>query len=265
MQRWKFDPVLFCKEVVGMYQPDPESETGYNYVLDPCQEKCFVDFAKLCRLKEKKAYKAELNEREQFLVQKIGESVQSSKGVGKTGLAALIGLWFFCCYKDARVVIMGPKYDQIKKNLWPEITKWIGISVEVYGESSILNQIIERQSDKIYMKQQLKAKLGEKWVMFIMTFPKNASIEDQMAAVQGQHDDNMLFLMDECSGIPDHIFEPIESTLTSKKGPNVVFAIFNPNKSRGWAIETQTKMKSKWVTHHIDHFKSTLSSKEVEA
>ena len=46
-------------------------------------------------------------------------------------------------------------------------------------------------------------------------------------------------------------------------GPvNVVFAIFNPNKNSGWAKETQDKMKTKWITHHIDARKSTLVTDE---
>jgi len=259
---WLFDPMKYCKEVVGMYQL--QEDGSYNYALDPEQLKAFLGFTKLCQVKEKKAYKLDLTEIENELANKIGVSIQSSKGVGKTSLAALCTLWFFCCYVDARIVILGPRYEQIKKNLWPEITKWIGLSEEVYGKNSILGNIIEIRSDLMYMKHQTKAKLGKKWVIFIMTFPKNTSIEQQQAAIQGQHDDNMLFVLDESAGIPDHIFEPIESTLTSQAGPNVVFNIFNPNKSVGWAIETHGKMKSKWLTYHIDHFKSTLSPASVE-
>ncbi len=75
-----------------------------------------------------------------------------------------------------------------------------------------------------------KAGRGRRWLMYILTFPKNSSIEEQQAAVQGIHDENLLFLIDESPGVPDYIFEPIESTLTEAN--NVVFSIFNPNNNR---------------------------------
>lgn len=259
--KWLFDPVKAAKDIIGVGVPKPNSDDKVVN-LDPLQAEILEDFFELIRAKDKKARFGvdSLNEREKEIYGRIGASIQSGKGTGKTALAAITGLLFLVIFKDARVVILGPKYDQIKANLWPEISKWIGHSIAVYGETSILNQMFSVQSDCIYCNQVSNAELKKRWRMFIQTFPKNSDMEHQKASIQGNHDDNMLFLLDEASGIPDHIFEPIESTLS---GPiNLVFSIFNPNRNHGWALETQTKMRHKWVASHIDAYKSTLVSDE---
>jgi len=60
----------------------------------------------------------------------------------------------------------------------------------------------------------------------------------------------MLFLIDEAIAVPSHIFETFEHSL-NKKQNNVIFAIFNPVKSTGWAIDAHTKHSYKWMTERI--------------
>ena len=110
------------------------------------------------------------------------------------------------------------------------------------------------------MKHVMKTSLGKEWLAYILTFPKNMAKEEQQAAIQGIHGEYVLFVIDEGSGVPDYIFEPIEGTLTGKV--NIVLNIFNPNKNTGWAIETQRKMKSKWLAFQINAEKSSLVSQE---
>ena len=255
--KWIFDPLLCAEEVIGIGVKKPGSNEA-PVTLDHLQKEIIVEMWELIRAKEKKEFIGpdKINEREKELAKKIGVSVQSGKGVGKTALAAIVAILFVVCFRYARVVILGPKYDQIKANLWPEIKKWMAHSVDIYGQSSLLKQLFKDQNDLVYCTHVKEVELKDRWRIFIQTFPKNSDISTQQAAVQGNHDDYMLFLMDEASGIPDHIFEPIETTLTGTV--NLIFAIFNPNKNTGWAIETQNKMKEKWVTKHIDARKSTL-------
>ena len=260
---WIFNPLLCVKEVIGIGVQKPGSEHP-PVVLDPLQEEIIIAMWELIRAKEKANFvdMQKLSKKEKELKQKIGVSVQSGKGVGKTALASIVAILFLVCFRYARVVILGPKYAQIKANLWPEIKKWFAHSVDIYGENSLLNQLFDDQTDLIYCNQVKEVELKQRWRCFIQTFPKNSDIEAQKAAVQGNHDDYMLFLLDESSGIPDHIFETIESTLTGKGKVNLIFSIFNPNKNTGWAIETQTKMKEKWCTFQIDARNSSLVSED---
>lgn len=258
---WLLDPILFTREFLGIGVCS--CRNSKPCVLDANQKTALIKFAQLCLAKTKKyTTSLKLTSEEEEIVSKLGASIQSGKGVGKTTIAAITAIWFFVCFPMARVVILGPKYDQIKDNLWPEIGKWLNHAVKVFGEDCLANRIIEKQADKYFMKGIGGSVEKDKWVIKILTFPKNSSVEDQKAAVQGQHDDNMIFIIDEASGVPDSIFEPIESTCTSVSGANAVFAIFNPNKNNGWAIETQGKMKDKWLCLRINAENSDIVSKE---
>ena len=73
----------------------------------------------------------------------------------------------------------------------------------------------------------------------------------------GRHEDHMLFVIDEASGIPEAVFKPIEKTLTGKL--NLVFMIYNPTRNNGFAIDSQGKSREFWVTLHWD----ALSSENV--
>lgn len=190
---------------------------------------------------------------------KIGVSCQSGKGVGKTGLGAIACLWFLTVLKDSRVVLVGPKLDQIRKNLWAEISKWIMHSDNYFGGKSFLNHILEMLGLLLYVKKGKNDPTEKnKWVAYPLTFPKNTSIEQQKASIQGIHDKYLLFITDESSGIPEHIIDPIITTLT--KEVNVILALFNPNKSKGWAIETQKDPQWYWL--RINAEESSLVAKE---
>jgi len=257
---WIFDPLLFTREFLGIGICDCHTPDGLGCRLDDIQTLYLKQFCALVRVKHKRSFGKTLSEKERDIADRIGMSIQSGKGVGKTFEAAIIGLWFLVCFQDARVIIMGPGYDQIKTKLWAEISKWMGHAERVFGPNCLCNVLLEKQSDKIFCKHVGKNELGDRWVMFIQTFPKNTDIETQKATIQGNHDKFMLFLIDEASGVPDHIFEPVESTLTDPV--NLVFAIFNPNKNTGWAIETQGKMREKWVCGHINAENSSRVTKQ---
>lgn len=246
--QWILDPVLFCREVLGMYQC--KCDNGKACELDHLQTEILYDFARLtlCKMKAGLGYK--LDEEEASIQRRIGESVQAGKGVGKTAIAAIIAIWFFFCFDRAEVIVIGPKYDQIKATIWPEIAKWLSHAERLFGENCLVSQLIDSQSDKIFMKDVPKTERGKNWLIRIQTYPKNANIEDQKIAVQGNHNKYLLFIIDEASGIPDYIFESIDQTLID--AVNLVFAIYNPNKNTGWAIETQGRMKERWVTHRIN-------------
>lgn len=81
-----------------------------------------------------------------------------------------------------------------------------------------------------------------------VTINTKATPEQQGEALAGRHEDHMLIVIDEASGIPDPVFKPIEKTLTGKL--NLVFMIFNPTQNTGFAIRSQNEHASKWVCKH---------------
>jgi phage terminase large subunit len=257
----------FLTEVLGIGVCKCRQKDGSEGCrMDVGQEKILADMCTLILVKMKGELVGydKLEEIEKSIYGLRGVSVESAKGVGKTALAAIVGLLFLVCMNEARVVLLGPKYEQIKKNLWAEIAKWMGHSALVYGADNLIDKLLVKEAGKIYCKHvKSRAELGERWVMYILTFPKNADIGTQKIMVQGIHDRNVLFLLDEASAIPDHIQEAIEETLTDPV--NLEFVIYNPNKRTGWALETQRKMRYRWICHHLSAYDSPrVEKKQIE-
>ena len=122
-------------------------------------------------------------------------TIKSGQGVGKTGFEAATLLWFLSCFENARVVATAPTLHQLNDVLWAEVSKW-------QSKSPLLKEILQWTKTKISM---IGSK--ERWyaVARTATTPEN---------MQGFHEDNMLFIVDEASGVADPIMEAILGTLT---------------------------------------------------
>jgi len=272
---WRVNPVRFIQDVVGYHLTQEEltekgklygtkpGPIGKHYLLDPLQVDILQSIADLAFIKWKVSNDIPLHEVEKKLVKTKGVSTMAGKGCGKTAIASLVALWYLICYDQSKVLLVGPKYDQIKKGLFPEIGKWISRSLEVYGEKSELKRLLDVGSEEILYKDGLdKAVRATKhWSIKILTFNPGGSIEEQKAKIAGIHTDNMLFIMDEAPGIPNLVFDAIDETCTQPN--NIIFNIFNPNKNTGWAIDAHSpKMKDYWITHQINCQNSSLVTKE---
>ena len=53
-------------------------------------------------------------------------AIKSGQGVGKTGLEAVVLLWFLCCYPYPRIVATAPTKQQLHDVLWsdPSRSRW---------------------------------------------------------------------------------------------------------------------------------------------
>ena len=139
-------------------------------------------------------------------------AIKSGQGVGKTGLEAVALLWFLCCYPYARVVATAPTRQQLNDVLWSEISKWM-------NKSPLLSKILKWTKTYIYMAGNEK-----RWfaVARTATQPEN---------MQGFHEDHMLFIVDEASGVADPIMEAILGTLSGKN--NKLLMCGNPTRASG--------------------------------
>lgn len=111
-------------------------------------------------------------------------SVRSGQGVGKTGLEAATALWFLSCFPYPKVICTAPTRQQLHDVLWAEINKW-------QSKSPVLKRILKWTKTKIYMKNY-----EERWFATARTATKPENM-------QGFHEDYMLFIVDEASGVAD--------------------------------------------------------------
>ncbi len=168
-------------------------------------------------------------------------SVKSGQGVGKTGCEAIILLWFLCCFPFPRIVATAPTKQQLHDVLWSEVAKW-------QSRSPVLTVILKWTKTYIYMVGYEK-----RWFAVARTATKPENM-------QGFHEDNMLFIVDEASGVADPIMEAIQGTLSGVNNKLVMCG--NPTKTSGVFYDSHTVDRALWKCHTVNSLKSPRTSKD---
>jgi len=171
-------------------------------------------------------------------------SVHSGHGVGKDACAAWIILWFLVTRAFSRVACTAPTAHQLADVLWSEIAKWL--------RKSILADEFVHQKDKIFHKSAPKT-----WWCRALSVNVRDSKEAQAETLAGLHEDHLLVIVDEASGVPDPVFIPLEGALT--KEDNKVLLIGNPTKKSGYFYDTHYHAENKkaWTRLQWDARKSS--------
>ncbi len=149
-------------------------------------------------------------------------SVRSGQGVGKTATEAVALLWFLSCFPYARVVATAPTRQQLNDVLWSEIAKW-------QARSPLLSVILKWTKTYVYM-----AGMEKRWFAVARTATKPENM-------QGFHEENMLFIIDEASGVAEPIIEAILGTLSGAN--NKLLMCGNPTKTSGTFYDSHINAK----------------------
>ena len=203
------DPVMFFREIL-QFEPDP------------WQEEVAKDIAISRRV-----------------------TVRSGQGVGKTGIEAVLLLWFISCFPFSRVVATAPTMQQLHDVLWSEIAKW-------QARSPILSVILRWTKTYIYM-----VGMEKRWFAVARTATKPENM-------QGFHEENMLFIVDEASGVAEPIMEAILGTISGEN--NKILLCGNPTKNTGTFHDSHTKDRHMYKCHVVNALNSPRTNKEnIEA
>lgn len=179
--RYRKDPVAFAREVLGVEPWDKQVE-----ILEAVRDHKRV-------------------------------AVRSGHKVSKSHSAAIIALWFFCSFPDARVVMTSVTARQVDEILWRECKKLHARAlVPIDGEPREL------------------ARSGLKGEGFREIVGFTAKEAEAVAGISGA---NLLYLPDEASGIPDAIFEAIEG---NRAGGARLCMFSNPTRTEGEFYEAFT-------------------------
>ncbi|MBU5214944.1 DEAD/DEAH box helicase family protein [Heyndrickxia oleronia] len=167
-------------------------------------------------------------------------SVRSGQGVGKTGLEAVVVIWYLCCRPSPKVICTAPTRQQLNDVLWAEIAKWL--------ESSMVKNFLKWTKTKVYM-------IGneERWFATARTATKPENM-------QGFHEEYMLFVVDEASGVADNIMEAILGTLSGAE--NKLLMCGNPTRTSGVFYDSHHKDRVDYKTHKVSSWDSPRASKE---
>lgn len=167
-------------------------------------------------------------------------SVRSGQGVGKTGLESIVVTWYLCTRPFPKVIATAPTRQQLYDVLWAEISKWLS--------SSKIDSLLEWTKTKIYMKGH-----SERW----WATAKTATRPENM---QGFHEDYMLFVVDEASGVADPIMEAILGTLTGYE--NKLLMCGNPTRTSGTFYDSHNRDRDLYKTFKVSSLDSPRTSKD---
>jgi hypothetical protein len=153
-------------------------------------------------------------------------TVRSGHKVGKSNTAALLALWFYCSFEDARVLLTSTTARQVEDILWRELKKVRARGFRATGH-------------RIDPEPHELARSGMKSDDFRQILGFTAKQPEAVAGVSGA---NLLYIVDEASGVPDVIFEAIEGNRAG--GVNARLVLFsNPTKTSGEFYRSHSREK----------------------
>lgn len=185
-------------------------------------------------------------------------AVKSGHKVSKSHTAAGTALWFYCSFDDARVVMTSTTSRQVDSILWRELRMMrarSGICVdckrdnkERSNEDKILapcphSAIIDGEIGEL-------ARTGLKSEDFREVSGFTAREAEAVAGISGY---NLLYILDEASGIKPEIYEAIEG---NRAGGARVVMFSNPTRTSGDFYEAFTEKADFYSLH-------TISSEET--
>lgn len=151
----------------------------------------------------------------------IGHCAWSTgSGVGKTALLARLLIHFLHTRPDSIIPCTAPTQRQLYNVLWAEASRAL-------HKSELLMTLFEWQQERIYFKQH-----KDTWfaVAIVSTPPKPGSMTTE--SLQGYHADNILFLIDECSGIADQILGAADGAMSTPNARAILAS--NPTRNTGY-------------------------------
>lgn len=185
----------------GIEPPSRKANDFLRYRSDP------LGFIKTC-------LDVDLWTRQQEIAQALASerrvAVRSCHNSGKTFVAAALTHWWVRAFSPSLVITTAPTDRQVRKQLW--------------GEIGSLQRKARLGGDLLSM--ELKVSPDQRAFGFTT---------NEADKFQGWHDPNILFIVDEASGVEPAIYEAIEGCLTSHNAR--LLLIGNPNSPDGTFYE----------------------------
>jgi hypothetical protein len=236
LTRWRDDPVLYARQRLGL-RPTPHQQALLRALVP--------EGAKV--------------------------SARAGHGVGKSAATAGAVWWFLETRHSAKVPCTAPTSHQLRDVLWAEIAKWMRYADAVSKQRGDhpafwLGSLFRITADRVFDRGS-----GREWFAVART-----SGRDNPDALQGFHASNLtlsadgttvedfggggniLFLVDEASGVHEDVFTVAEGALSSH-GARLLM-IGNPTKNTGYFAESHKSRRSMFNCLHFRSQDSPLVS-----
>ena len=168
---------------------------------------------------------------------------RSGRGCGKTYVVCSIAWHFLCTRSNSHVYIVAPSGGTADSAIWPNMARIYNLMNPIYKDQ------FEFQSDMI-------KHVNNKFDWFCV---KRTARPENPDALAGTHAPNMLYILDEASGINDEMFRVILGSLTEGINNKLVM-ISNPRRLSGFFYNSHAPDKKKMF---VQLQMSALNSKWV--
>lgn len=164
-------------------------------------------------------------------------AVASGHKIGKSSSAAGLALWYFASWPDARVVMSSTTSRQVDQILWREVRMMRArsgrcLECKAKDPDGLLIPVPCPHSAVLDGDQGELARTGLKSrVDFREIVGFTAREAEAVAGISGS---NLLYIIDEASGVPDLIFEAIEG---NRAGGAKIVMFGNPTRNEGEFFE----------------------------
>ncbi|MXX93475.1 MAG: hypothetical protein F4Y63_08545 [Chloroflexi bacterium] len=156
-------------------------------------------------------------------------AVRSCNASGKTYAAALAAVWWLMTHDEAIVITTAPSDRQVKETIWREI------------------RTIHSKNKHLIRGKITATRLELSNKRFAYGFSTNTA-----ERFQGFHNENILIIVDEASGVREFIFDAIVGSMTSHNAKMLM--IGNPTSLAGTFYDAFHKNRKHWKTIHISAF-----------
>lgn len=257
IERWRYDPYAFVMDNWGGFF-DERREAGDPFVgVTPQQKLALEDIGRIAQAKvylfdhRKDVIDGvlEVNAFQKKYGFVTGISIKGGQGTGKDSFVSWVMIWFLTCWNDSQTLATANTKTQLLDVLWSELAKWIRLSNVGHkeGSKSWISEMLMWHPQKIGVPMPGSRLEHANWWAVARTSAATDNSDQKGQVLAGRHADHQMFVIDEASGVPDPVWNPILGTLTGKL--NFVLVIFNPTRNTGEAAKTHKDNKDLWILH----------------
>lgn len=167
-------------------------------------------------------------------------AVRSGHGVGKTAFLAWVVLWWLDTHEQPRIPCAAPTEHQLIDLLWPEIDVWL-------SKAPDLKKRIGWQATRIFVRTRQRSCFASQVTAGPDAKPENLA---------GFHAKDLLYLVDEASGVADKNMTVIMGALTTEGARLVMTG--NPTRTSGFFAKRFVNTPAGW---HVDTVSSSNSKR----
>ena len=171
-------------------------------------------------------------------------AIRSGHGVGKTTFLSFVIHWFLLTHYPCKIPTTANSQSQLFDVLWSELGIWHRCMKPEF------KQLITMKADRIELAADPANAFGV----------ARTARREQPEALQGFHSENVLFVIDEGSGIDEKIFEVARGAMSTEGSITVITG--NPTRTSGFFHNAFHKMKARWWTKTVSCFDSTRVDSE---